>query len=462
MKRYIIHILLASTVLVLAALSSCTEKQKINMVTSTMDTSWQETAFFSQKPSTEASSISIDTHTEYQTIDGFGTCFNEMGWQALRALSPADRAVVMKELFATDFGANMTICRMPIATNDFSIDPYFYCEKDGDFEMNSFSIAHDHEYLIPFIKSALSINPEITIWASPWSPPSWMKHNKDYHAKGEKEGTDLFIMKDEYLKAYALYFSKFIDAYKHEGITIDAVMPQNEFNSAQVFPSCLWTAKSLAVFIGQYLGPAMKEKDVDIYMGTMERPNALLVDTILQDAKSRPFLKGVGFQWAGKTALPVINKKYPNLKMIQTEQECGSGKNNWAEAMHAWDLMKWYFDNGVSVYDYWNTALVKKSVSRWGWAQNSMITVDTIARTYTYNPEFYIMKHFSHFVKKGAKRVDLNGSYTEAVAFKNPDASIVLVATNKEDEELPVQIDIDGESSFAVTLKPQSISTLVL
>ena len=146
--------------------------------------------------------------------------------------------------------------------------------------------------------------------------------------KEGKEGTDMFIQEDAYLKAYALYFSKFIDADRQEGIDIFAVMPQNEFNSAQIFPSCCWTAKGLANFVGKYLGPAMAEKNVEVMFGTMERANRALVDTILQDKDCARFVKGVGFQWAGKDALPKVQAKYPDIKLYQTEQECGNGKND--------------------------------------------------------------------------------------------------------------------------------------
>lgn len=212
-----------------------------------------------------------------QTITGFGACFNELGWTSLSALSTTDRAHIMSELFAPNVGASFTICRMPVGANDFSRDWYSYDETAGDFALEHFSIANDEQTLIPFIRNAEQFNPKLKLWASPWSPPTWMKSNHHYAAaevkpehrqqmpnladnglKPEqvgKEGHDLFIQDDKYFKSYALYFAKFIEAYKKQGITIGMVMPQNEFNSAQVFPSCLWTAKGLARFVG-YLGPS--------------------------------------------------------------------------------------------------------------------------------------------------------------------------------------------------------------
>jgi glucosylceramidase len=268
----------------------------------------------------------------------------------------------------------------------------------------------------------------------------------------------MFILEQPYLEAYALYFSKFIEAYRDEGIDIFAIMPQNEFNSAQIFPSCCWTAAGLAEFTGSYLGPAMDELGVDIYFGTMERPTEALVDTILRDEKSGPFIKGVGFQWAGKEALPGIHKRYPDRAMWQTEQECGDGRNDWRGAMYSWDLMKHYLNNGVSAYEYWNTSLPEGGISRWGWAQNSLVVVDAEKKDYRFSYEFYMMKHASHFVMPGAVKVETGGTYEDLLAFKNPDGSVVVVIANQEDEARTVEIRI-GDVSIAPGLKANSMNT---
>ncbi|PCH67284.1 MAG: beta-glycosidase [Bacteroidales bacterium] len=444
-----------------------------------------------------------------QTIDGFGACFNEQGWTSLNTLSTKDREAVMKELFAPDVGASFTIFRMPIGANDFSLNWYSYNETDGDFDMNYFSIENDTKTLIPFIKNAQKYNPNLKIWASPWSPPQWMKKNKHYAqlstqrgyemyafqnpgqqlkqgetgslvfgdmevlvgsqfdnglaiGKGEgKEGSDMFIQDPKYLKAYALYFSKFIDAYQAHDINIFAVMPQNEFNSAQIFPSCCWTARGLSNFIGEYLGPAMEKLGVDIYFGTIERPNEALIDSVIQNEKSGKYIKGVGFQWEGKDALPGINQRYSDLKMVQTEQECGNGKNDWKGAMHSWDLMKYYLNNGVSIYEYWNTSLFKGGVSRWGWLQNSLIVVDSKTKTYRFTPEYYLMKHVSHFVKPGAQKIEVNGKNKEVLAFQNPDKSIIVVLANTTSTPDTFHIQL-GENIYAPVLEANSFNTMII
>jgi len=414
--------------------------------------------------------VTILTDQYLQKTEGFGGCFNELSWTTLSSLDEKDKDAILKDLFSAD-GMNFTLCRMPIGANDFSRDWYSYNETDKDFEMKNFSIDNDKETLIPFIKSAQKINPGIRIWASPWCPPSWMKYTKHYACrpnpnvndlKGkpdtDTEGTDLFIQKPEYLEAYALYFKKFIEAYQEEGINIEMVAPQNEFNSCQIFPSCTWTAASLSNFIGNYLGPKMKEKGVKIMMGTMERANNLLVDTIMEN-KSGEYISYIGFQWAGKGAIAKIHEKYPDINLMQTESECGDGQNSWDYCFYTWSLMKHYFENGISSYMYWNISLdIDPANSRWKWPQNSLISVDQENKTYKYNPEYYLMKQFSHFIKPSAQRLQTEGSYNDLLAFVNPDNSIIIVTANETASPRSIKVKI-GDNMFSVELKARSINT---
>jgi glucosylceramidase len=348
--------------------------------------------------------------------------------------------------------------------------------------------------LVPFIKSAQKYNPGLKLWASPWSPPQWLKKNKHYAAamvpskakikeyadKGfkmdgmdfstvengltanqvGKEGTDMFVQDPQYFKAYALYFSKFIDAYKQQGINIGMVMPQNEFNSAQIFPSCTWTAHGLSDFVS-YLGPEMQAKGVDVFFGTMERPNAKLVDTILTTPASGKYIKGVGFQWAGKGAIASIHDRYPDLTLYQSEQECGNGKNDWKYCKYTWTLMKHYFNSGANAYMYWNISLKQGGISHWGWKQNSLVSVDTVTKKFSYNHEYYLLKHLSHYVKPGAKLLTLSGDMNNMLAFKNPDNSVVVVVQNDSDADKTVTLKI-GDKMIAPVLKADSFNTLVV
>jgi glucosylceramidase len=421
--------------------------------------------------------VEVQLDTPLQTIDGFGACFNELGWTSLSALSDDDKEAILQELFAPDVGANFSICRMPIGANDFSRDWYSYDEVPGDFALEHFSIANDLETLVPFIKTTLRYQPKLKLWASPWSPPTWMKYNGHYAAampgpnmppnglrpdQVGKEGTDMFIQEDLYFRAYAAYIARFIEAYRAQGINVGMVMPQNEFNSAQVFPSCCWTPEGLAKFIS-FLGPEMEKLNVDVFFGTMERPNEKLVEIPLLDPRSGKYIKGAGFQWAGKRAIPGIHWRYPELQLYQTEQECGDSKNDWRFCRYAWTLIKHFLENGVSAYCYWNISLKKGGVSRWGWAQNSLVMVDLEAKTFNYNYEYYLMKHLSRFVQSGARRLNTMSwsGYENFLAFLNPDHSVVLLTQNDLCEELPVRLKI-GEKVIAGTLQADSFNTFVV
>jgi glucosylceramidase len=481
-------------ILVFISFSCTDQKPDAEWVATTENAYWQTQKPVAPDEASSTADVILDLSNTRQTIEGFGTCFNELGWTSLNVLEPQAREEIMKELFSPGIGANFTLCRMPVAANDFALDWYSYNETEGDFEMENFSIENDMKTLIPFIKNAQTYLPDLKIWASPWSPPSWMKYNKHYASRstaamarrfanaprqdGESsymfkfvdnglpedrqgyEGTDMFIQEDAYLKAYALYFAKFIDAYRANDIVIFGIMPQNEFNSAQIFPSCCWTAAGLANFIGKYLGPAMQEKGVEIMFGTMERANEALVDTILTDPVSGKYITGIGFQWAGKGAIPGLYKKYPNMKLYQSEQECGNGKNDWEGAVYSWGLMKHYLNNGTSGYAYWNTSLMQGGISRWGWAQNSLVVVNE-DKTFTYTPEYYVMKHVSHYVKPGAKKLVTGGTYEDVLAFINPDKSIVVIAGNEDTADKTIHINVNGVI-YSPTLKANSLNTLII
>lgn len=445
---------------------------QVTQVTTTKASPWI-TKHFSFSKTTDSADLELFPMQKQQTIKGFGGCFNEMGWAALNALPDAEKKKVLNEFFSKE-GCAFTLCRMPLGANDYSMDWYSYDETDGDIEMKNFSIEHDKKYLIPYIKEALKINPAISVWASPWCPPSWMKTNKHYACEAAaendlppgKNGEEMvtqFEMKPAYLSAYSLYFKKFITAYQKEGIEISAVHPQNEPNSCQKFPSCIWRPEDIAAFVGEYLGPALNTAGLktDIWLGTIERPNPERVDTILQNPLAKQYIKGVGFQWGGKGAIAYVKQNYPQLQLMQTETECGDGSNDWKAAEHTFELMKHYFSSGANAYMYWNLVLEEKGISRWGWKQNSMVSVNFTTKAVTCNPEFYLMKHLSHFVKPGAGKIQQVGSYENAIAFVNKDNSVVALLENTEGKEKTIYIRV-GNKMAEVNMPAESFSTLII
>jgi glucosylceramidase len=450
------------------------DNERIGLITTTEESAWQKGKVFKPTFQWELLNLNIDSgQTAGRPMEGFGGCFNELGWTSLSALREGDRDSVIRELFHPTEGARFTYCRMPIGANDYATEAYSYDETDDDFALKHFSIDHDRATLIPFIHAAMKQQPKLKLWASPWTPPSWMKRNHFYaEAKafgGMKEngirpdqvgheGEDMFIQKPEYFKAYAEYFGRFIDAYRAEGIRIGMVMPQNEFNSAQNFPSCTWTSEGLARFIHE-LGPAMRKRDVDVFFGTLERGNPKLLETVMTDREAGNHIKGVGVQWAGKNAIAAIHNEFPQLSIFQSEQECGDGKNSWSYTGYCWKLMKQYFCNGATGYMYWNMSTANGGVSTWGWPQNSLISVSPAEKTFRYNHDYHLLKHLTHFVDVGAKMARVSGSCDDVLAFINPNETAVGLIRNELPMARLVQIQAD-RTTFAVELPPDSISTV--
>ena len=211
--------------------------RRIAFVTSTESGTWLKGEIFKPTFRWDMLNLNVDPAqilggSAAPAIEGFGACFNELGWTSLMTLSDQQRETVMHELFHPTDGARFTYCRMPIGANDFATEAYTYDETDGDFDLKHFSIEHDRQTLIPFIHAAQRHQPKLRLWASPWTPPSWMKRNhfyaEDQGRYGMKEngirpdqigheGEDMFIQEPRYFEAYAKYFGRFIDAYKAEG-----------------------------------------------------------------------------------------------------------------------------------------------------------------------------------------------------------------------------------------------------
>lgn len=471
------------------ASAACTQGN-FSMVTTTEEAQWVEVNGFDRKAEGVETEIVLNLDDERQTMEGFGMCFSELSWRSLNRLSKEDYDAVMKELFAPEGdGAGFTICRTPLGCSDFALKYYSYNDTPGDFAMENFSVANDEQSLIPLIKDALAQNPDLKIWASPWCPPAWMKRNGNHASKpldvnGMKavaerkrleldnvmtdngcrmilhEGEDSFILEEKYLDAYALYFKKYIEAYRDRGIDIFMVMPQNEFNSDQNFPSCTWTVAGLKRFM-QKLVPAMKEEGVQVYYGTVERPSVEMVDAIFSDPGLNAEVGGAAFQWAGRAIVGDIHRKYPDKTLIMSEQQCFNGANSWADFMDAWGLLKDNIDKGVSVYDYWNMSLFDGEVSTWRWQQNSLISVDYETGRLHYNYEFYEMKHISRFVRPGAVCLGTAGSHDQTLAFRNPDGSLVLLVAETSGKAENVTIKA-GSRSVRVHIPASSLSTIVL
>jgi glucosylceramidase len=411
---------------------------------------------------TGTSTIVIDTSTKYQVINAFGGCFCEQGAKALKAMDTTIAKGVMKELFDTISGCKFNVCRMPIGANDFTIQTatlnrwYSLDETSNDTAMSNISIARDKIYLIPYIKSAMVFRPNLKIWASPWSPPKWMKVNDDVPAAE-------FIQTPKMLSAYALYLSKAVKLIQAEGVDVYGLSVQNEPYTVQSYPNCTWSPTEIRDFIKLYVGPRFTADQVqcDIWSPTMNNGAFTNFNTWLSDAGSAQYIKTVCFQYEGQNAIAAVHAAYPALTLYETETSCGSHENNWAYAENpTFQQMQFYLTNGANGYMQWNMVLDQSGSSAWGWAQCSMITVDTTKKTVTYNPQHYCAKHFSFYVKPGAKRIKTSGTFTNQVGFKNPDGSVVVVANNTATSALQLAVSL-GSSVVNVSMPAHSFDTYV-
>jgi len=459
---------------ILAALSLSVSAQKVQWISTVQGDGFrQEKSLDLQPDKSKKITVKVDVNAPMQTFEGFGGCFNEMGWVALNTLPADKKEAVYQSLFSKE-GCNFNLCRMPIGANDFATSYYSHNDTPDDFEMINFNIDRDKNGLVPYIKGAQKVRPDLKIWASPWVPPVWMKYNNHYAGRPDAkhngldprtqmlEGVTSIKMDQAYLKAYALYFEKFVKAYKAQGIDISAVHVQNEPMASQNFPSCTWRSEDMAHFTANFLGPQFEKAGLttDIWFGTINCGDVNYFKGALNNEKAMKYFRGAGFQWAGKEAIAEVHKLYPNLKLWQTESECGDGTNKWEYAEYTWSLLKHYITNGVSAYVYWNMILDEKHTSPWNWSQNSLVTVNREKNEVIYNPEFYVMKHFSHLVQPGARVLKVSGN-ENMLAFRNPDGKLVVNISNPTAQPATVKVQV-GDKAFTAQLKAHSFNSFVL
>ncbi|WP_437606758.1 glycoside hydrolase family 30 beta sandwich domain-containing protein [Sorangium sp. So ce834] len=402
--------------------------------------------------------VTVDDATTHQRWDGFGGTFNEVGWNVLSMLSEAERARAIKLLFDKHEGAAFVYGRIPIGASDYAMDRYTLDETPNDTAMASFSIERDKERLIPYIKAALAVKPGLHLWASPWTPPTWMKSNGAFDGGHMKDDAST-------LQAYALYLAKFVEAYAGEGIAIEAVHPQNEPNYETRYPSCIWTGPLMAKFIGTYLGPTFADRGLtaQIYLGTMSNnesgKDGAIISAVTGDATAMGYVKGFGLQWNMLSSVSGLRSR--NLPIVQTEHKCGNypwnpagsppfdaqkAPNDHAYAEESWGLIRDWIKAGVTSYSAWNMVLDtagKNLDSQRPWPQNALLIVDTAAKTLNVTPVYHVFRHLSEYVDPGAMRVATTGG--DALAFKNPDGTIVTILYNSGSAAKMTVLDVAGK-----------------
>jgi glucosylceramidase len=388
--------------------------------------------------------VAVDDTATAQIWEGFGGAFNEIGWNVLSMLSDSDRDAAIRLLYGAD-GARFAFGRIPIGASDYAMDRYTHDETAGDTALASFSIDRDMQKLIPYVKAAQAVKGNVRFWASPWTPPTWMKQGP-FSSGNVASPFDGGTMKsdDATLAAFAQYLVKFVQAYAEQGITVEAVAPQNEPNYTGNYPTCAWSPATYTKLIGQHLGPAIASAGLGtkIMLGTLNGggSDGSIYSSVMGDAVARAYVDVLGFQW-GMVSSVAGARRY-NLPIWQSEHRCGNypwvtpfdadaAPNDHAYAVESWGLIRDWIRAGATAYSAWNMVLDTVGVgidTTRVWPQNALLTVDTLTRTLNVTPTYYVFRHLSQFVATGAKVVATKGG--DAVAFKNPDGSIVAVIRN--------------------------------
>ena len=437
------------------------------------------------------------------TFRAWGTTFNELDWDAFNLLTRDEQDEIMHNLFAPDGDLHFTHGRVSMNANDYARSWYSCSEVSGDFELRYFNIERDKRNIIPLARAAQKYCPELQLFMSPWSPPAWMKINQDYPVLsrntnqqdprkdyvlfmddgkavdpdemkllGERNGVfprrlamqDYFIQDPRYLQCYADMFCKFIDLYAEQGLPITKVMYQNEAYSYTPYPGCAWTAEGTLRFNNEYLAPTLAEKhpEVELWIGTFNTNRLDYVQKILDDPTLQKNVKGVGTQWECRYNLPEMRKRYPNLRFMQSESECGNGNMDWKAGEHTFMLLSDNLGNGCDEYYNWNFILTDNGASSWGWTQNALIQVDSKTRRMRYTAEYFAYKHFCHFVANGTKMIGYGGRDNEeapVVVFKR-NGEYIVTAGNFTDEEKTISVKIGGKF-LNLLLPPHSFNTFV-
>ena len=278
-----------------------------------------ELKFESQSQLTEREqSVFVDASKTFQTVLGIGGALTDAAAETFYKLPRDKQRELLRAYFDPDSGIGYSLGRTHINSCDFSSETYTYV-KDGDKELNTFDIAHDLKYRIPFTKEALAAAGKgFTLYASPWSPPAWMKSNNDLLHGGK--------LKPEYYGPWADYFAKFIKAYEQQGIPIWGLTVQNEPMASQTWESCVYTAEEERDFVKNHLGPRLRQAGLqDKKIIVWDHNRALMYErarVVLDDPEAAQYVWGVGFHWYmgdGFENVKRVHEAYPKANLLFTE-----------------------------------------------------------------------------------------------------------------------------------------------
>jgi glucosylceramidase len=449
---------------------------------------------FEEQPN--AISLKILPNEQYQTITGFGGSFTEASAYLLNQLSAENRDKILEGYFG-ESGARYSLTRTHMNSCDFSLSNYSYAPVSGDKELKHFSINEDREDIIPMIKDAMSKSKDgFRIIASPWTAPPWMKDNNSW--MGGK-------LLPEYFDTWALFFSKYVDAYKGEGIDIWGFTVENEpLGNDNNWESMHFSPEEMTSFVQKHLGPKL-EKDGKRYvkiLGYDQNREHLKewVDEMYKNDETSKYYDGTAIHWYASTfevfpeELQYAHQKAPGKHLIQSEACVDAEVPQWKDDAWYWskEATDWGWDwapeeqkplhpKYVPVYRYardiigclnnwvdgwvdWNMVLDRQGGPNWfkNWCVAPVI-VDPAQDEVYFTPLYYTLAHFSRFIRPGAIKIglELSDDSLLATAAQNPDGSIAVVVLNQGESVQDINISL-GEKSVRVTISAKAIQTIVI
>lgn len=415
--------------------------------------------------------VFVDPTHQFQKITGFGGALTDASAETFAKMPKNIQDSIINAYYDSTSGIGYTFGRTNINSCDFSSDSYTYV-KDNDSALKSFSVQHDEQFKIPLIKRVnQKLDGNLKLFASPWTPPAWMKDNNDMLHGGH--------LKKEYYAAWANYFIKFIEAYKAEGINVWGVSVQNEPMAKQKWESCIFTAEEERDFIKDALGPAFDKagmQDKKIIAWDHNRDLAYqYASTILNDSAAAKYVWGIGFHWyeTWTKSTPLFNniirlhESFPNVNLLFTE---GCKEKFDFNKINDWSLGELYannilndLNNGITAYCDWNILVDQTGgpnhVSNFCFAP---LVGDVNSGKLYYTNEYWYIGQFSKFIRPGARRVSTttNRDILQATSFLNKNGQLATVVLNRTDTPIAYHLWINGQWA-AELAKPHSIATIL-
>jgi glucosylceramidase len=410
-------------------------------------------------PSPIADTIEIDPSRQFQSVLGFGGAFTDSSCYLLAKMEPAARRRLIAELFG-ESGLRLSMGRICIGSSDYSLSTYSLDDAPApDPDLKQFSVDHDRAYILPVLREAFEVRPDLFLFGAPWSPPAWMKTG------GSLLGGN---MRKQYFAPYAQYFVKFLQDYAAAGVKVSAITVQNEVDTDQdgKMPAALWGQEYETGFIESFLGPALRNASLDTKVWLLDHNFNLWgrVLDMLSDPDVYRYVDGVAWHgYAGEPdAMTRVHNAFPEMNAYWTE---GGSLVTDADFETSW--AKWsatyarLFKNWSRCAVAWNIVLNEKGGPNLGpFACGGVVTVNSKTQELTRNGLYWALAHYAKNVHRGARVIATSApqSAVEHVAFMNPDGGFVAVFAN-EGAARDVTCSVEAKST-TFTMPQNSVVTL--